>query len=320
MRVGIPRALYYYRDFLPWRAFFEALGAEVVISPPATRVTLEAGSRYTVPEACLPLKVFCGHVRALMGCCDMLLVPSVQRYAPRSTNCAKLIGLPDMLKAVMPDLPPLIAPDIDLAEGPRGLLRLAFEAGRPLTLNPKRIHGAARRAATAISDMRRAFCAGELSPADFVSDSGPSTPGRERAFPDPDLGVAVIGHPYNLYDSFVNHSLLDRLRRMGVEVFTPERLGPEPGQDYWTFEYELVGAAQLAVTEGRPTAIEGLIAVLAFGCGPDAVVLSRVQEIAEEAGVPLMALALDEHGGEAGLVTRLEAYVDMLRWRRRRRG
>jgi hypothetical protein len=30
----------------------------------------------------------------------------------------------------------------------------------------------------------------------------------------------------------------------------------------------------------------------------------------------MMALVLDEHSGEAGLVTRLEAFVDMLRWRK----
>jgi len=43
-----------------------------------------------------------------------------------------------------------------------------------------------------------------------------------------------------------------------------------------------------------------------------------VQRATREAGRPFMSLILDEHTGEAGLVTRLEAFVDMLaRWKRR---
>ncbi|HEY67201.1 MAG: hypothetical protein DRI79_08990 [Chloroflexi bacterium] len=314
MRVGIPRALSYYRYFLPWRTFFEALGAEVVVSPPTTRATLEAGLGYTVPEACLPLKIFCGQVRALVGQCDALFVPSIQRFAPESTNCAKLIGLPDMLQATMDDLPPLIAPDVDLSEGTRALWALAVQVGATFTFNPLLIREAALAAWDTYRQMRTDFRTGRITPADFAS----SRPiGLPAAQPSNSLTVAVVGHPYNLYDPFVNHNLLTRLARLGAEVLTPERLGPRPGVDYWTFEYELVGAARLAVEQAG---VNGLIAVVAFGCGPDGVMLERVRESAAGAQIPTMILTLDEHSGEAGLVTRLEAFVDMLLWRKRRAG
>nr|HID12828.1 hypothetical protein [Anaerolineae bacterium] len=156
--------------------------------------------------------------------------------------------------------------------------------------------------------------AGRITPADFAAPQPHGPPVTQS----PDCPtIAVVGHPYNLYDPFVNHNLLTRLARLGAEVVTPERLGPRPGADYWTFEYELVGAAQLAVEQAG---VNGLIAAVAFGCGPDGVMLERVQEIAAGAQVPMMALTLDEHSGEAGLVTRLEAFVDMLLWRERRDG
>ena len=115
MRIGVPRALSFFRFHPALETFFRELGAEVVVSPPTTRATLEAGLPYTVAETCLPVKLFFGHVQSLVGQVDVLLAPSIHRLAPESTNCAKLIGLPDMLQAAMPDLPPLIAPDVDLS-------------------------------------------------------------------------------------------------------------------------------------------------------------------------------------------------------------
>ena len=306
MRIGVPRALSFYRFHPTWAAFFDRLGIEIVLSPPTNRATLEAGLPYAVAETCLPMKLLYGHVRALVGQVDQLLVPSIRRLAPGSSNCARLIGLPDLLRATMSDLPPLIAPDIDLSQGLPALMSLVLEAGAPFTLNPLALRDAVTAAWDAYRATRQAMMEGRLTPADFDRPPGDPPPA-----PPDGLPVAVVGHPYNLYDPFINHHLLARLARLGVNALTPERLGPQPADDYWAFEYELVGAARLALERG----VRGLIAVVAFGCGPDAILLDEVQRLSRESGVPLMTLVLDEHSGEAGLVTRLEAFVDMLNWR-----
>jgi predicted nucleotide-binding protein (sugar kinase/HSP70/actin superfamily) len=306
MRVGVPRALSFYRFHPTWTAFFDRLGIEIVVSPPTNRATLEAGLPYAVAETCLPMKLFYGHVRALVGQVDQLLVPSIRRLAPGSSNCARLIGLPDLLRATMSDLPPLIAPDIDLSQGLPALMTLVLEVGAPFSRNPLTLRDAVLAAWDAYRATRQAMMEGRLTPAGFDRPPGELPPAPADGLP-----VAVVGHPYNLYDPFINHQLLARLARLGVNALTPERLGPQPADDYWAFEYELVGAARLALERG----VKGLIAVVAFGCGPDAILLDEVQRLSREAGVPLMTLVLDEHSGEAGLVTRLEAFVDMLNWR-----
>ncbi|MCX7681306.1 MAG: acyl-CoA dehydratase activase-related protein [Anaerolineae bacterium] len=309
MRIGVPRALSFYRFHPAWAAFFEQLGIELVVSPPTNRTTLEAGLPYAVAETCLPMKLFYGHTRMLVGQVDYLLAPSIQRLTPSSSNCARLIGLPDLLRATMPDLPPLIAPNIDLSQGIRALIPLVLEMGAPFTRNPLTLRDAVAAAWSAYRSTRQAMMEGRLTPADFGYPIGRAFPALTDGIP-----VGVVGHPYNLYDSFINHQLLTRLARLGVKALTPERLAPQPANDYWAFEYELVGAARLALKRGA----KGLIAVVAFGCGPDAVLLEEVQRLSDEAGIPLMKLVLDEHSGEAGLVTRLEAFVDMLRWREAR--
>lgn len=307
IRIGVPRALSFFRFHPAWKTFYEKLGAELVVSPPTTRATLEAGRCYALPENCLPLKLFLGHVHALIGEVDALLVPSIHRFSPGSTNCASLIGLPDILKSLVPNLPPLIAPDIDLSKGKRTIWLMALKEGRRISRNPLHLREATRAAWIEHLHIRTAMRERSLTPAGFDSLAAKQRP-RDNSLP-----VAVIGHPYNLYDPFINLNLLSRLERLGVYPLTPERLGAWPATDYWSFEYELVGAARLALQRKD---VLGCIAVAAFGCGADAVMLEEVQKSTAEAGIPLMKLILDEHSGEAGLVTRIEAFVDMLNWRK----
>ncbi|RYD06009.1 hypothetical protein N752_06525 [Desulforamulus aquiferis] len=63
--------------------------------------------------------------------------------------------------------------------------------------------------------------------------------------------------------------------------------------------------------------VDGIIHVAAFACGPDSMTGELIERfIRREGKVPFMNVNLDEHTGEAGIVTRLEAFLDMVRWRR----
>lgn len=77
--VGLPRALMTYRLGAKWRAFFEALGREVVVSGPSDRGVLERGQALSVDECCLASKLYLGHVDALAGRVDAVFVPSSAR-------------------------------------------------------------------------------------------------------------------------------------------------------------------------------------------------------------------------------------------------
>jgi predicted nucleotide-binding protein (sugar kinase/HSP70/actin superfamily) len=215
----------------------------------------------------------------------------------------------------MHDVPPIIAPDVDLSGGKRSFVGLALQVGTAFTLSPLLIREAAIAAWESYGRLREDLRSGAVTPAALwrLPAAMPSPTSTSASA----VRIAVVGHPYNLYDPFLNHSLLARLEGIGASVTTPERLGVGPGDDYWAFEYELVGAAKLAI---RQRLVQGLIAVVAFGCGPDGVMQEQVRELGARAGIPVMVLTLDEHAGEAGLVTRLEAFVDMLRWRERRDG
>ena len=56
--------------------------------------------------------------------------------------------------------------------------------------------------------------------------------------------------------------------------------------------------------------------VVSFGCGPDSLICELIERFYKrQQQIPVLLLTLDEHTGEAGIITRLEAFVDMLRWR-----
>jgi predicted nucleotide-binding protein (sugar kinase/HSP70/actin superfamily) len=85
------------------------------------------------------------------------------------------------------------------------------------------------------------------------------------------------------------------------------------GEAYWAYAPSLVGAGSCFLESG---AVDGLVAVIAFGCAPDSGLAPVLAQVALRAGVPMLTLTLDEQSGEAGLMTRLEAFVDMVTLRK----
>ena len=81
------------------------------------------------------------------------------------------------------------------------------------------------------------------------------------------------------------------------------------GRAYWSYEEEVVGAGGHYLAGG----VDGVIGIMAFGCGPDSLMMDVVRRhAARSKGALFMGLTLEEHTAEAGVVTRLEAFVDML--------
>ncbi len=308
MLIGLPRALGYYEYAPLWRTFFEALGATVVASGPTTRATLQIATSRATADLCFPAKVYVGHLLALAVRVDLLFVPSLRRPVPAATHCAKIVGLPDLARAALPDPSKLLEVDLDLDKGRLALAQAVWAAGRPLTWNPIQIARAAETAWEVYQESRQRQAFDQAPP--------------RRSQPATGLTLGVVGHPYLLRDEYINHGLLRRLEGLGVRLRTPEALPVgaaeravqvHSGEAYWAYAPSLLGAGLCFLdTE----AIDGLVAVIAFGCAPDSGLAPVLGQAARKAGVPMLTLTLDEHSGEAGQVTRLEAFVDMLERKR----
>ncbi len=319
IKVGIPRALLYYQYYPMWKSFFEKLGAEVVVSPLTNKAILNSGVTRAVADTCLPVKLFLGHVVSLIDKCDYIFAPTVISLGRKAYNCSKIIGLPNMTRALIPECPMILAPEINLEKWRYHVYYHIYKMGRHFTSNPFKIEKAIEEAWES-----------NLAYRSKMSDEGITCPEvinrmcqinqqlDSNCNPSPLLTIAVIGHPYVLYDDYLNHRLISRLKSMGVKILVPEMVPEDEldiaakkmvGTPHWSFETDIIGAGEYYL-EAK---VDGIINLSVFGCGPDSMMVDFVKHRARELGIPFLYLSLDEHASEGGLITRLEAFLDMIK-------
>lgn len=323
MRFGIPRGLYYEPLLTEWKVFLEELGHHVEISPPTNKAILDKGVKEGISEACISLKLTIGHAIYLKDRVDCIFAPRLMNLDKwkRVTLCPKFRGLPDLLRVSVPQV---FTMNAHLGTFMR---RISFylKVGRELGGGWLRIVKAYREAREAsrrvlallrggvLPDDARRFVLEGVKPEFNLGEGGDSSP-----------KVGVVGYPYLIYDSYVSHSLIKRLVDMGFSVFTPEMLSDKEVDEalrllwkplFWSQSNKVVGSAFLLLR--RPD-IEGLVHVSSFSCGTDAWVGKLIELEAKKLEKPMMRVVLDEHTAEAGLITRLEAFTDLVRWRKGR--
>jgi predicted nucleotide-binding protein (sugar kinase/HSP70/actin superfamily) len=82
---------------------------------------------------------------------------------------------------------------------------------------------------------------------------------------------------------------------------------------FWYYASKALGCAYTLIE--RPY-VDGIIYLTCFGCGIDSFVGYMVEHrVRRHTLIPFTTITLDEHSGEAGLNTRIEAFMDTIRWR-----
>ena len=319
MTIGIPRGMSFYHNYPFYYGFFTDLGIKIVLSDVTTKETMTRGSALVVTETCLPIKVYIGHVLNLIDKgVDKILVPSIQSIAPKIYNCSKIRGLPDLVRNVVKKDFTMIEATLDKSEKNHGLYDFLKEMAEPFGI-------------TDMERIKKASKAGWRTYNNFhiMSKSGMSykkamnyalqgkvfIENQTKEFP---ISIALISHGYNIFDERTSMKIFDKLEKMDVRVYSALQLSNEQiyygikalREDmYWANEREMTGAAGHYLKDIK---IDGLITVTAFGCGPDSLMIERITRRAKRFNKPLLNLTIDEQTGEAGFITRLEAFVDML--------
>jgi predicted nucleotide-binding protein (sugar kinase/HSP70/actin superfamily)/NAD-dependent dihydropyrimidine dehydrogenase PreA subunit len=299
-RVGLPRSSFML-EYLPfWATLLRELGLRAVLSPPSSSQILELGSRHLPAETCLPIKMTFGHVAALaaMGV-ERILVPSVVTLDDPTRQTAQVCPFTSA------------APFMARAAVDEGILTPALVLGKGYACFAEEMRPLAGALGFEEARLERAY--EEAMAAQAAFRQAQRTRGEALLAGDFDHALVVVGRPYNLGDPFLNLSLARHLVRLGVLAF-PQSFVPADATDLgehdvlpWRFPRDAVRAALLAARDPRLHPV----LVTNFGCGLDAFVGQYLlHSLGERA--PLV-LEFDEHRGEAGMVTRLEAYLDRVR-------
>ena len=154
------------------------------------------------------------------------------------------------------------------------------------------------------------------------------------------LRVAFLGEFFTAVEPNSNMNLEEELGNMGVEVTrhayvsdwariwlfleffglsheekVKSAAAPYLKHDVSGHSMQTLGETVLHSQEG----FDGVIHIQPFTCTPEVITQNLIHRVSREHNIPVLSLTIDEQTGRAGVMTRLEAFVDLMRRRRQRR-
>ena len=156
---------------------------------------------------------------------------------------------------------------------------------------------------------------------------------------DKDKNVPVIyllGEFFVLLDPYVNQNIEKELGEMGIEVrrqimfsdwlehvLKPSLFYKKESHRERAVRYaekymkraiggeclETIGDTVYAARNG----IDGVIHLMPFSCMPEIVSQNILNKVSKEENIPVLTLVLDEQTGKAGYLTRIEAFIDLVK-------
>ena len=301
MKIGIPRAFLYYRYHVLWQIFFEELAVDLIVSPETNKEIMGRGMSCAIDESCLSSKIYLGHVEWLIGKCDYVLVPRISNYGSAGTVCTKFQAIYDVVANTFRDR------DLKLLDYNIDLKNAEGELGAFLKMG-KFLNKGKPQAMLAYVKARQAYksaSAAELKAQDYLLDCS-------------QIKVLLVAHRYNVYDKYIGEPIIATLKDMGVipivaDIANKKEVlakSAEISQTLpWVFNKELVGAILLYLDK-----IDGLILMSTFPCGPDSLVNEMINRRIKHK--PILNLILDGQEGSAGIETRLESFIDIIKFKR----
>lgn len=148
------------------------------------------------------------------------------------------------------------------------------------------------------------------------------------------LQMAIVGEVFMVLEPFVNFNLEKRLAEMGIFVDRTVKI-TNWLKRVWLFDSDARNEIKMIKELASPylrehiggealysignsvlskrRGYDGVIQIAPFTCMPEIVAYSIFPKIMQKEKIPILSLFLDEHSSESGIMTRAEAFVDLIR-------
>ncbi len=304
--VGIPRALLTY-DYAPLLiGFFNALDARIIFSSRTTREIMEQSVELSYTDSCFPLKLLHGHAASLADI-DYIIYPCTirlgEKEGPENQKyaCPLVQAAPFIIREVLELEKKLLIPIIDFSRGDQEVINNLTSTAIEMGFSKKIAEEAA--------------LAGIKAQQQFETDRAALGEKLLRQLRQSNqLGVVIFARSYMSQDSGANLGIAEKLAQLGVVPIPLDFLPlasisakKYTDRPYWFCESKQIAGAAIIAADQQ---LYGLV-LTNFGCGPNSFILKMLEDIM--GGKPLGQLEIDEHAAEAGIVTRLEAFVDTIK-------
>ncbi len=161
-----------------------------------------------------------------------------------------------------------------------------------------------------------------------------AVPRRELCEP---VRIGIVGEFYLVLDPYFNLQVEEQLGDMGAyverSVYLTDWLRPSgrnPVLGFSDRESEEAARPYLSHSVGgegvhsvglsvlfKRAGFDGVVHLLPFTCMPETIAKGILPLVSRDQGIPVISLVIDEQTGKAGVATRLEAFTDLARFRRR---
>ncbi|MFO8112990.1 MAG: acyl-CoA dehydratase activase [Desulfosalsimonadaceae bacterium] len=309
-RVGINRSFLVDTYYPFYATFFREIGFEPVL--PDT-VSSEGKDKRNA-AFCHPAEIAHGYFYSLLQTeprVDYIFLPQVRGIPttnnhPESQTCPFVQAEPYYLtttyRKLLSELESrgtvVIKPYINMinglaAAGP-SMIKTALEMGVPASVANKALKKALAR-------QQACF--------DAMQDLGRQALSRLAEHPE-NMAVVVFGRPYNAFVESANMGIPHKIASRGVQVipldFLPIDDEPSKRHMYWGMGQKILQAARYVK---RHKQLFGTY-ITNFSCGPDSFIIGYFRSIM---GLkPSLTLELDSHTADAGIETRIEAFLDIV--------
>ncbi len=294
MKIGIPRSLFYYYYGDIWKDYLDYLNIKYVISPLTNKEIMENGEAIANDEMCLSLKNYLGHIDYLKDKCDYILVPRISNFNSNNQMCTNFWAAYDIVKNLF-DIK-ILHYNIDFEKN-YSIKKAFYNIGKNLKKTKLQIYKAYRY--TMKNYKRRKKNNHEIMLNKLNSKK---------------TKILIISHPYNLYDEMIGKDIIKYLNKNDIELLYSDKfdyditnkLSKKISKDLY-FKSSKDNLGSIVLCNDR---IDGIIFISSFPCALD----SLANEIAfRKLKKPYLNLVIDSNTSFAGLETRLESFIDVLK-------
>ncbi|MGD0552601.1 MAG: acyl-CoA dehydratase activase [Sedimentisphaerales bacterium] len=310
--IGIPMAIASWQLLPTFSQFFRELGFDVVLSGRTNKETVRKGLESVTAQPCFPIKVAYGHIVELIEKgVDYIFLPSIVSVTgsfPQNKHnhfCPYVQSFPYQVRSAFGDKlgkTKLLIATLRLGEGDSITQKTFAELGKKLNVPSSLV----RKAMIKGFETQQGFEQALLDKGkEILANVGPN----EKLF-------VLVSRPYNGCDEGVSLQLPGKFVDAGVEMMPMEmldlkeaRLSDEKlhSEIYWSYGQKILRAAEIIKRDNRLFAVY----LSNFSCGPDSFLMPLFKNIM--GNKPCLQLEIDEHSADAGVVTRIEAFLESLK-------
>ncbi|RLB96643.1 MAG: CoA activase [Deltaproteobacteria bacterium] len=303
--VGMQRALYNHQLAVLWASFFDRLGFKPVFTPKTNDRISKSGIESMTTETCFPVKVSHGHVKYLIGKTRYLFLPNIidspsKKVGKNNFYCPMVQGNEYMVRTALGlKETEVLNPCVHLNYDPDLLSAELYEQiGKALRVSLREIREGLDVAFRRQEEFEREMYKKGTQILSSLRNDEPV--------------VVVTGRPYNLYDEKLNLRIGQNLAKIGITAlpldFFDTRdidLSDFPNM-YWAYGCQILKTAKLIKMTPNFFGLH----LTNFSCGPDSFNEHFYKFIM--GNKPYLIVELDEHTGVAGVMTRLEAFKNVI--------